>query len=66
MIAQSLERLRGALGKLSPKQRAAVLLQAQEGLSSREIAAVLNCSEATARVHVHRAVLELRKVLKEE
>jgi RNA polymerase sigma-70 factor (ECF subfamily) len=49
MIGQSLERLRGAQGKLSPKQRAAVLLQAQEGLSSREIAAMFNCSEATAR-----------------
>jgi RNA polymerase sigma-70 factor (ECF subfamily) len=63
---QSLGELRGLLAKLSPKQRAAVLLQVQEGLSSREIAAVLECSENTARVHVHRGITELRKALKRE
>ena len=63
---QSIGKLRGLLAKLSPKQRAAVLLQVQEGLSSREIAAVLECSENTARVHVHRGITELRKALKRE
>ena len=63
---QSIGKLRGLLAKLSPKQRAAVLLQVQEGLSSREIAAVLECSENTARVHVHRGIMELRKALKRE
>jgi RNA polymerase sigma-70 factor (ECF subfamily) len=63
---QAIRKLRGLLAKLSPKQRAAVLLQVQEGLSSREIAAVLECSENTARVHVHRGITELRKALKRE
>jgi RNA polymerase sigma-70 factor (ECF subfamily) len=56
--------LRDALGRLSPNQRAALLLQVQEGCSSREIAEVLNCSENTARVHVHRAVAQLKKEMK--
>jgi RNA polymerase sigma-70 factor (ECF subfamily) len=54
-----------ALEQLSPSQRAAVLLHVQEDLSSREIAAVLKCSEATARVHLHRGVSRLTKLLKE-
>lgn len=57
-------RLRKALERLSPSQRAAVLLQVQEGLSSREIADVLKCSESTARVHLHRGVSRLTKELK--
>jgi RNA polymerase sigma-70 factor, ECF subfamily len=61
---QSLNRLRDLLANLSDKQRAAILLQVEEGMSSREIAAVLDCSENTARVHIHRAVTELRKALR--
>ena len=63
---QSIERLNRALGRLSPHQRTAVLLQMQQGFTSKEIAAVLNCSENTARVHLHRAIIQLRKVLKDE
>jgi RNA polymerase sigma-70 factor, ECF subfamily len=62
---RAVDRLRTALAGLSAKQRAAILL-VQQGLSSREIGAVLKCSENTARVHVHRAVSELRKALKED
>jgi RNA polymerase sigma-70 factor (ECF subfamily) len=51
------------LNKLSPNQRIAVMLQAQEGLSSREIAAVLKCSESTARVHIYRGLMQLKKAL---
>ena len=63
---QSAGRLAGALKHLSPNQRAAVLLQVQEGLSSREIAQVLNCSENTARVHIHRGLAALKKLLRDE
>ncbi len=63
MLKQSIRRLRPALAKLSPQQRAAVLLQTQEGFSSREIGEVLKCSEATARVHVHRGIAQLRKLM---
>lgn len=63
MLKQSIGKLRPALEKLSPQQRAAVLLQAQEGFTSREIGEVLKCSEATARVHVHRGIAQLRKLM---
>lgn len=59
-------RVRQALARLTSKQRAAVLMQVREGLSSREIAAVLGCSESTARVHIHRGLIELRKLLSRE
>jgi len=49
-----------AVERLPARQRAAVLLQAQDELSTAEVAAVLGCSEATVRVHVHRAVAALR------
>ncbi|HZY59444.1 MAG TPA: RNA polymerase sigma factor [Candidatus Binataceae bacterium] len=63
---QSAGQLAQALKRLSPNQRAAVLLQVQEGLSSREIAQVLNCSENTARVHIHRGLAALKKMLKDQ
>ena len=66
MLKQSIGRLRPALEKLSPQQRAAVLLQTQEGFTSREIGEVLKCSEATARVHVHRGIAQLRKLLQND
>jgi RNA polymerase sigma-70 factor (ECF subfamily) len=66
MLTQSIRRLRPALEKLSPQQRAAVLLQTQEGFTSREIGEVLKCSEATARVHVHRGIAQLRKLMTNE
>lgn len=47
-------------GELSADQRAAVVLRFYEDLSYAEIAAVLGCREATARSHVHRAVVLLR------
>ena len=40
-----------------------IVLHAQEELTTNEIAAVLDCSEATVRVHLHRAVSRLRRSL---
>lgn len=57
---QMMRRLWDAVHRLSPQQRAAILLQVQEDLSTAEIADVLNCAEATVRVHLHRAVTALR------
>jgi RNA polymerase sigma-70 factor (ECF subfamily) len=51
------------VAQLAPQQRAAVLLQVQEELTTREIAEVLRCSEATVRVHLHRALARLRKTM---
>lgn len=66
MRGEQHRRVRAALARLTPKQRAAVVMQVQEGLSSREIAAVLGCTESTARVHVHRGLIELRKLMARE
>ena len=44
-------------------ERAAVVLQVQEELATYEIAAVLKCSEATVRVHLHRAMNALKKTM---
>ena len=60
---QAARALWDAVAHLSPKQRAALVLMVQEGLETREIAAVLRMSEATVRVHLHRAVAALRKRL---
>ena len=51
------------MDRLSPQQRAALLLHVQEEQPTSEIAAVLQCSEATVRVHLHRAVSALRKTM---
>lgn len=55
-----------AVGRLSPQQRAVVTLQVQEGLRTAEIAEVLGCSEATVRVHLHRALSTLRKTMAQD
>lgn len=57
---QMIKRLAAEVGRLSPQQRGAVVLQL-EGLATGEIADVLGCSEATVRVHLHRALTTLRK-----
>ena len=60
---QTMTRLWEAVRQLSPQQRAAIVLSVQEQLSTGEIAAVLDISEPTVRVHLHRAVRALRKTL---
>ncbi|HET9924499.1 MAG TPA: sigma-70 family RNA polymerase sigma factor [Methylomirabilota bacterium] len=52
--------------ELSPQQRAAVTLSCREGLSTKDIAAVLSLSEATVRVHLHRALSTLRRRIGDE
>ena len=58
---QTMSRIWEAVETLSPQQRAAVTLQCREGLATKEIAAVLGTSEATVRVHRHRAFATLRR-----
>ena len=52
-----------ALDRLSPRQRAALLLRELEDQPFAEIAAALGCGEATARVHYHRACRNLKESL---
>lgn len=44
-----------ALASLTPKQRACVVLHHLADWSVRDVADALGCSEATVRVHLHRA-----------
>ncbi len=60
---QVMARVWAAVDRLSPQQRAALLLHVQEELATPEIAQVLACSEATVRVHLHRAVTTLRRTI---
>ncbi|HBH02166.1 MAG TPA: RNA polymerase subunit sigma-70 [Candidatus Rokubacteria bacterium] len=60
---QAVSALWAAVDRLPPRQRAVVTLQAQEELSTAEIADVLKCSQATVRVHLHRALKTLRRTL---
>jgi RNA polymerase sigma-70 factor (ECF subfamily) len=57
-------RLWDAVHGLAPRQRAALLLHVQEALPVADIATVLECSEATVRVHLHRAVRALKKTMR--
>jgi RNA polymerase sigma-70 factor (ECF subfamily) len=58
--------LRSALARLTPPQRAALLLREWEERSFAEIAAVLRCKESTARVHHLKARERMRALLAPE
>lgn len=55
--------LTGVLDRLPLKQRVALLQRKYEGLSYREIATTLDCSEETARAHVYQAMEKVRRGL---
>lgn len=60
------EAVRRLCATLPPAQRAALVLRFYQDLDYREIAALLDCAEATARSHVHRALQALRRELEED
>jgi len=53
------------LGRLSLKERTALILSAVEGYSAAEAGRIMNCSENTVRVHLFRARAKLREYRKE-
>lgn len=57
------ERVEAMLARLPNKQRKAVALRAQHGLSYAEIAVALSCTEGAARVNYHLGVKRLRELL---
>lgn len=57
---------RRLLAGLPAQQRAAVALRFYDDLAFADIAAVLDCTESTARSHVHRALAQLRAQIREE
>jgi RNA polymerase sigma factor (sigma-70 family) len=52
--------LEAALGGLTPRQRAAVILRYYEGLTFKEVAAAMGCTVSTANRHIHRGLAKLR------
>jgi len=55
--------LMGALRRLPPRQRAALVLHYQAGLPVVEVARRLGTASATVRVHLHRGRNRLRELL---
>lgn len=55
-----------ALRRLSPNQRAAVVLRFEADLSVEEVARRMGTAQATVRVHVHRGRKRLRELLGEQ
>ena len=51
------------LAKLSPNQRAALILHHYAGYSTREVGQILGCSAATVRVHLSQGRRRLRRLL---
>lgn len=64
--APELTGLIDALRRLSPNQRAAIVLHHVADLDTDEVARRMGCSRATVRVHLHRAKARLRDMLREE
>ncbi len=61
---RTMEKIRGALEKLPPKQKATIVLHDVEGYSKEEIASIFGCPQATVRSNLHIARAKLRKLLK--
>jgi RNA polymerase sigma-70 factor, ECF subfamily len=57
--------LDGALARLTPQQRAVFTLREMEGLTTDEVASMLDLEPGAVRVHLHRARLRLRSLLGE-
>lgn len=57
------QRVRKALGALTPEQREAILLSRYQGLSYAEIAQISGCSEGAVKTRVFRAMETLKKAL---
>jgi len=57
------DHLHRAIGRLSQKQQAVLVLRYYEGLSTREVSEILRCSEGTVKQQLHRAMMKLQKFL---
>jgi RNA polymerase sigma factor (sigma-70 family) len=51
---------RDALDRLTPRQRAAVVLRSLADLSTRDVAAAVGCAEGTVKATLHQALRRLR------
>lgn len=57
--------LNDGLMVLSERERTALVLRDVDGLSSREVAGILKCSEATVRSHIANGRIKFRRYLEE-
>ncbi len=58
-------RLNRAIQRLTERQKLAVTLRTMEGLSCRETADIMGCSEGAVKAHYHNGVKSLKEILKE-
>jgi len=63
MAREAFEHMLAAIGQLAPPDRELISLVATADLTYREIASVMNMSEANVKVKVHRARTKLREIL---
>jgi RNA polymerase sigma-70 factor (ECF subfamily) len=56
--------LRGVIRDLTPRQRSALLLKKYDGVSYRDVAAILGSTEDNARAHVYQAMKKIRDGLR--
>jgi RNA polymerase sigma-70 factor (ECF subfamily) len=55
--------LERALHKLPTLQRAVVILRHMNGMSTKQVGSILNCSEGTVKTHLHRGLRKMRTML---
>ena len=63
LINELHEKLNEALSQLSDKHRTIVVLFEIDGLSHKEIASIMKCTEGTVRSRLHYAKLQLQSLL---
>lgn len=61
--SEDAERLRSALVRLPPQQRAVVILRTWQDLSFKEIATALSLAEGTAKAHYFFALKNMRRLM---
>ncbi len=61
--SEEAERLRSAMARLPPQQRAVVMLRTWQGLSFKEIASALSLAEGTAKAHYFFALKNMRRLM---